>query len=103
MSKPKEKSLCFRSCKAETRKPITSQLRLRIRYSPLSRQKTGLNKIVSGAVFKRGAAAPPYIPSSRSEEGSQGRRELFFSSRSSAQPLDGRRSVGYSARAPNSW
>ena len=34
-----------------------------LRYSPLSRQKIGLNKIVSGAVLKRGAAAPlRYLP-----------------------------------------
>jgi hypothetical protein len=78
-----------------------SQATRKVSLSPIVGQETGLNKIVSGAVFKRGAAAPLYGPSSRSEEGSQGRRELFCSSRSSSErglasaDLDGLRSEGY--------
>jgi hypothetical protein len=75
-----------------------------LRYSPLSRQKTGLNKIVSGAVFKRGAAAPLIYLPAVARKAVKGDANCFLvrgvqrSEALRAQPLDGLRSVGYSAR-----
>jgi len=74
----------------------------RVSLSPNVGQKTGLNKIVSGAVFKRGAAAPLIDLPAVARKAVKGAANCFVvrgvqrSEAWRAQTLDGLRSVGYS-------
>jgi hypothetical protein len=76
----------------------------KIRYSPLSRQKIGFNKIISDARFQTGSASSPCRPPSRSEEAVKGGancslvRGVQRSEAWRAETLDGLRSGGYSVR-----
>lgn len=69
--------------------------------SPIVGQKTGMNSIVSGAVFKRGAAAPLMDLPAVARKAVKGDANCFVvcgvhrSEAWRAQTLDGLRSAGY--------